>query len=168
MKRTITCPKCGGSGVIREFAHIDNGMCYRCLGTGTIEINDDDEWIIYKVGVTRSREFAQSGHDVYHHSGTYGKITARSDEWALKIDIVLSMWECDFRGPRQTWSIDDSQKAWDKMLHLKNTKSGKEMAKLINTEYDRAETCPYVEHKYFLGNKDTEERIWCDKDGNPT
>ena len=28
------CPKCGGSGVIREYGHIEGGICFKCQGSG--------------------------------------------------------------------------------------------------------------------------------------
>ncbi len=31
-----TCHNCDGSGIIRAFSHIDNGICYTCEGTGTV------------------------------------------------------------------------------------------------------------------------------------
>ena len=31
---TSVCPKCGGRGTIRSFAHIDNGVCFKCNGFG--------------------------------------------------------------------------------------------------------------------------------------
>lgn len=30
------CPKCGGKGSIREYGHVDGGVCYTCKGTGSI------------------------------------------------------------------------------------------------------------------------------------
>lgn len=33
--RTLrACPKCGGKGEIRAYAHVKGGECYRCGGTG--------------------------------------------------------------------------------------------------------------------------------------
>lgn len=32
--KTYTCHKCGGEGVLPSFSHVDNGMCYACMGTG--------------------------------------------------------------------------------------------------------------------------------------
>lgn len=29
-----TCPKCGGSGKLQQYAHIENGLCFKCLGVG--------------------------------------------------------------------------------------------------------------------------------------
>lgn len=34
MTYTIPCETCGGSGVRREYAHMDNGVCYKCEGSG--------------------------------------------------------------------------------------------------------------------------------------
>ena len=31
---TITCGKCGGTGTIRAFAHIQGGQCFACKGVG--------------------------------------------------------------------------------------------------------------------------------------
>ena len=31
-----TCPKCGGSGTLHQYAHIANGQCFHCNGTGEV------------------------------------------------------------------------------------------------------------------------------------
>jgi len=31
----LPCPRCSGDGIIQEFAHIDDGVCYMCGGEGT-------------------------------------------------------------------------------------------------------------------------------------
>jgi hypothetical protein len=28
------CPKCGGSGIIPYFGHVDHGVCFKCMGSG--------------------------------------------------------------------------------------------------------------------------------------
>ncbi len=33
-KKMIKCQKCNGLGTIAEYAHIDNGLCFQCKGTG--------------------------------------------------------------------------------------------------------------------------------------
>lgn len=30
------CPRCHGEGVIRAFAHVENGLCFKCRGRGTL------------------------------------------------------------------------------------------------------------------------------------
>lgn len=37
----VTCPKCLGARVFRTFLHVDNGRCFTCAGTGTIEITEE-------------------------------------------------------------------------------------------------------------------------------
>ena len=32
---TEPCPKCPGTGYIEQYAHIENGLCFKCNGTGT-------------------------------------------------------------------------------------------------------------------------------------
>lgn len=32
----MLCPKCNGLGVIREYGHIANGVCFQCNGSGMI------------------------------------------------------------------------------------------------------------------------------------
>jgi DnaJ-class molecular chaperone len=32
---TTTCHKCNGSGRIEKFGHIEHGLCFTCVGTGT-------------------------------------------------------------------------------------------------------------------------------------
>ena len=39
----IKCPKCGGSGHIKMYNHIDDGICFNCGGSGFV--NSDDEII---------------------------------------------------------------------------------------------------------------------------
>ena len=34
---TVTCPKCGGSGYISHFSHVDNGVCFECMGSGVVD-----------------------------------------------------------------------------------------------------------------------------------
>lgn len=36
MPFTFTCPKCNGRGILTFCAHIDNGRCFTCSGTGKI------------------------------------------------------------------------------------------------------------------------------------
>ncbi len=31
-----TCPKCGGSGFLPEFAHVAEGVCFMCIGSGHV------------------------------------------------------------------------------------------------------------------------------------
>lgn len=33
---TVKCPKCDGTGFIGHYAHIANGVCFTCQGSGTI------------------------------------------------------------------------------------------------------------------------------------
>jgi DnaJ-class molecular chaperone len=33
-KKNNSCPKCQGSGVITNFSHVNNGVCFSCNGTG--------------------------------------------------------------------------------------------------------------------------------------
>jgi hypothetical protein len=32
--KTCVCGRCGGEGVIRQFGHVQNGICFECLGVG--------------------------------------------------------------------------------------------------------------------------------------
>jgi len=36
LKTLKTCPKCSGSGHILSYEHIENGICFKCYGTGSI------------------------------------------------------------------------------------------------------------------------------------
>ena len=38
---TATCPKCNGTGHLTAFAHIANGDCFMCGGTGRVEASKD-------------------------------------------------------------------------------------------------------------------------------
>ncbi len=45
-KGTGNCPKCGGTGHVRAFAHIQGGACFQCAGTGNIKArNPQDDGI---------------------------------------------------------------------------------------------------------------------------
>ena len=165
MRKTITCPRCNGLGTLPMFAHVDSGICYLCLGTGTIDITDGEKWSVYEVPMESDRDFDTKGSIVRfltsNESGTEYlrlKLYTKSSEWAHKIYYVLGMWTTELLHP---------QKAWDKLQELKSGKTPTEMAKLINDEYTRAETRPCTKNRYYLENKDTYESVWCDKDGNP-
>lgn len=34
------CPRCGGSGFIGAYAHIDHGRCFRCGGLGSVAVRE--------------------------------------------------------------------------------------------------------------------------------
>ena len=42
----FTCPRCSGKGIMDAYLHIQNGVCFRCRGTGlvdSLEREDKDE-----------------------------------------------------------------------------------------------------------------------------
>ena len=41
MKQTYTCPRCDGKKVLKEYAHIAEGICFKCNGTGIVTRNPD-------------------------------------------------------------------------------------------------------------------------------
>jgi hypothetical protein len=41
-KIRITCDKCNGRGVLSYHAHVDNGVCYPCNGTGKVWARKND------------------------------------------------------------------------------------------------------------------------------
>jgi len=153
MKRTITCPRCNGLGTIPMFSHIDQGMCYSCLGTGTVEIVDNGEWEIYRDQMLRIDDFEVNDTKIVDCFSNKTLFALRTKEWARKVYFVLSMWTCEMGHPN---------KAVSRLNTLKNEKSPVELAKAINSEFARAEDRPY-----YLHNKDTYESIPCDKNGNP-
>lgn len=36
------CDKCAGKGYIEKFIHFQNGKCFRCDGTGQVEVMSED------------------------------------------------------------------------------------------------------------------------------
>ena len=36
VSRKNVCPKCGGTGYIRQYSHVSGGICFHCNGTGKI------------------------------------------------------------------------------------------------------------------------------------
>ena len=38
-----TCPKCNGSGYLKGFTHVENGICFCCLGSGKVEGEENKE-----------------------------------------------------------------------------------------------------------------------------
>lgn len=34
VSRKNVCPKCGGTGYIRQYSHVSGGICFHCNGTG--------------------------------------------------------------------------------------------------------------------------------------
>lgn len=41
IKNLIPCGRCGGSGYLPQYAHIEHGICFQCWGEG-IEIGDEN------------------------------------------------------------------------------------------------------------------------------
>jgi hypothetical protein len=35
----MQCPKCGGSGVLRQYGHVAGGVCFHCNGRGVVSGN---------------------------------------------------------------------------------------------------------------------------------
>lgn len=35
--KTMTCPRCNGKGNITYYGHIQNGVCFKCGGTGLVK-----------------------------------------------------------------------------------------------------------------------------------
>ncbi|MEO0969143.1 MAG: hypothetical protein AAFX80_12650 [Cyanobacteria bacterium J06639_18] len=33
-KENITCPRCNGLGKLLQYKHVENGICFRCKGSG--------------------------------------------------------------------------------------------------------------------------------------
>ena len=36
MAKTYECPRCNGTGHIKEYGHIRDGVCFKCSGTGKV------------------------------------------------------------------------------------------------------------------------------------
>ena len=34
---SVTCTRCGGTGTIPQYAHVQNGICFKCRGTGLMD-----------------------------------------------------------------------------------------------------------------------------------
>jgi hypothetical protein len=34
---TITCNRCGGSGRLPQYNHVENGICFKCRGEGVVK-----------------------------------------------------------------------------------------------------------------------------------
>jgi DnaJ-class molecular chaperone len=64
-----TCPKCNGTGYLSSFAHIANGACFGCHGTGKVEVSEQTATAI-AASVKPSKEVALDG---------YGKATISRD-----------------------------------------------------------------------------------------
>lgn len=39
MSHQVTCPRCGGTGYIPVFRHINDGICFLCGGTGKVALS---------------------------------------------------------------------------------------------------------------------------------
>jgi DnaJ-class molecular chaperone len=42
MAKLVKCTNCSGTGRVNHFAHIDNGICYACNGTGKVKANAEN------------------------------------------------------------------------------------------------------------------------------
>ena len=81
----VTCEKCVGTGVLPMFMHIDNGVCFRCEGSGEVEYNptSDNNAQVCEHCINL---YKADGHLVYHlafwvwDAGT-GKESAGTGHW---------------------------------------------------------------------------------------
>lgn len=51
----VTCPRCGGSGELPIFSHINAGKCYECSGRGVV-LNTDVPGIIEKMKLAKEKK----------------------------------------------------------------------------------------------------------------
>lgn len=52
-----TCPKCAGTKTFPEYAHCNNGICFRCNGTGEVKA-------LSALTIVRTTETTSNGTDV--------------------------------------------------------------------------------------------------------
>ena len=38
LANTVTCPRCGGTGYLPQYRHIENGICFKCRGAKVITL----------------------------------------------------------------------------------------------------------------------------------
>lgn len=36
-EKNETCNRCNGSGYLRQFNHVEGGVCFKCRGAGTVK-----------------------------------------------------------------------------------------------------------------------------------
>jgi len=59
-KELCDCPKCGGSGIINGFEHVESGRCFRCEGSGKVIDTGEREASPLRTQCLTSREFMKS------------------------------------------------------------------------------------------------------------
>lgn len=42
MKNTKKCPRCKGEGIIKYYAHVRGGVCFKCEGSGEVKDSEND------------------------------------------------------------------------------------------------------------------------------
>lgn len=73
--KQIDCPKCEGIGRIREYAFIDDGICWKCGGTG-------------KVNAPKARN--PSRRDIERAAAKEARIAAETAEYERVMKIAFS------------------------------------------------------------------------------
>ncbi|PDY14184.1 hypothetical protein COO16_04275 [Bacillus pseudomycoides] len=42
MVYTVKCSNCAGHGVIEKYQHVENGICFKCSGSGVMEVSENE------------------------------------------------------------------------------------------------------------------------------
>lgn len=54
--KTVTCPKCNGRGIMREFAATYDGVCFKCNGATVIRVRDYTEAEQAKIDARKAKK----------------------------------------------------------------------------------------------------------------
>lgn len=63
----IACVQCGGTGIMDRYMHIADGVCFRCMGKGTVNAPRPGSKLWVDDGITPNPKFKNYGwHPDYH------------------------------------------------------------------------------------------------------
>lgn len=89
----INCPKCGGSGHIDMYNHVDGGICFYCGGSGFVSADDEilkkDKIVkrnIKKGLMLEAEKQKQELHQQRLNNGYYKKLKAQEQAEVEKLE----------------------------------------------------------------------------------
>lgn len=79
----VSCPKCGGDGVVERYRNHDHGVCYLCGGKGDIrrgDANKKSNWVRFSPPQKKQPKPAKGAKNNMWRDGKTGKAKSKNQK----------------------------------------------------------------------------------------